>query len=229
MLGIIKDLEGIISGIKSVDDFIIFIEPIAPLFHVITHFFNNHVSIKEVSYPVLCYINILTDNSIQRIRAANNNTYTDDIFKIAVETLSIFCNYFAQAKSHITDTYHSQIKPICKILSIFVNIFTGNYVNIGSYFKMNPKLVLGVFKNLTEIMLSIRVEDVSSYLKKTKMVFKLIKCFYNDFYSIFLPIHNEAFDYLVKIVEEGTQSLESVSLVCSYEIVSFILLRWRSG
>jgi len=76
MLGIMKDLKGIISAIKSVDDFLIFIEPISKVFPTILVYINSHIGLKEVTFTILSFLEILTDNSVNKIRACNNgNNY----------------------------------------------------------------------------------------------------------------------------------------------------------
>lgn len=72
MLGIMKDLKGIVSAIKSIDSFIIFIEPITTVFPTILSYMNTHISIKEVTFTILTFLEILSDNSVNKIRSYCN-------------------------------------------------------------------------------------------------------------------------------------------------------------
>lgn len=60
-------------------------------------------------------------------------------------------------------------------------------------------MVIDIFKTLTELIFSIRLEDIMSHLKKTKVVFQILKIFYNDFLPQYLSIHYNAFDFIIKV------------------------------
>ena len=75
MLGILKDLKGIANSIKSIDDFLIFIEPISCVFSMILDFLVAHINLREVTYSILTFMEILSDNSVNKIQSRSNSIH----------------------------------------------------------------------------------------------------------------------------------------------------------
>jgi hypothetical protein len=87
----------------------------------------------------------------------------------------------------------------------------------------NPDNMKLLFKNIVYLCYSIKLEEYNNYIRKTLVVFDVIKSLFCD-YIKYIELDNKCyFDTVMGLVEEGTDSLYSKCIIKCHIIVRIFI------
>jgi len=123
----------------------------------------------------------------------------------------------------VKDDYLKHIKPSIILLKIFKNFFIGRFLHFGSYIQNehNLKQVETMFINICDLIISIKFENFLGHISKTNIAYYLIKVIFYEYVG-YLNIEEKFtkyFDFIVKLINEGLESLDNVVLITTHQIV----------
>jgi hypothetical protein len=143
------------------------------------------------------------------------------LLNLIYDTMKNYKNYMLNVTiGDSNDQYKKLIKPVILFLRIFKNLFSGKYIHFGTIASVNPNLIEEIFQLLCQLMFSIKIEDFLGYIKKTNVGYYIIKLTFCEYVKF---INSENFaqyvDIVLKLIEEGLESLDNVSLITTHQIV----------
>jgi len=121
------------------------------------------------------------------------------IFIIINEISEAFLKHYFNLNNKFSDQYKQQIKPINYILKIYLNIFSSGFVQLDIIKKIHPNMVESISIMLTQLIFSMKSEDIFGYVSKTGDIFKILKIIYIDFFLINISELIVHFDKFIKV------------------------------
>lgn len=135
--------------------------------------------------------------------------------------MATFKNYLSTLPLEAKDDYKTHIRPVLKIIKIFKNLFLGRYIHFGSLISMNLQIVEEMFLNLCELICSIKLENFLGHISKTNVAYYLLKVVFCEYIGYLnLDKFSNYLNVLMKMIEEGLESLDNVALISTHQIVT---------
>ena len=145
------------------------------------------------------------------------------------ETYYAYSNELVSQNQISLDFYKLMIKPKSLIFEIFKNIFEGNYIQFNIIKETKPEVLQRLFKVITNLIFSIKLEDIIGHISKLNSIYYVIKvifCYHIDIAS--LENEND-FDKVIQLVSEGIDSLDNCCVILSHSLVNKINSDLRLG
>jgi hypothetical protein len=145
------------------------------------------------------------------------------------------CEAFLQYSNEISlnlvgaQVYQYIIKPKAIIFHIFKNIFESNYIQFNMLKEAKPEILPRLFKVITNLIFSIKLEDIIGYISKLNPIYYVIKvifCYHIDIVSL---DNEENFDKVIQLAEDGLDSLDNTCIILTHSLVQIFNLDIRMG
>lgn len=233
LLGYVKDLEGIVAAITLKQEYKNFITKMFEAITVLGEFYKSNCHIAEVNISMLKLIVNISDNSSDRICFPLNSVLPVQFLNLACSMLTTYKYYLSTLPLDAKDDYIKHIKPVCLFIKIFKQFFLGRFVHFGSIISINASMIEDMFINLCELIFSIKLENFMGYIYKTNTAYYLLKVIFCEYINHF---NYEKFsvyiDPLMKMIEEGTDSLDNVAIISAHQIIfewGKAFIEWKRG
>lgn len=180
----INSVNALINSIENKNDYEITIEKIMPyLLSNLQNYFLSINKLNNTSIQILRLLCDITTNTKNRVYFSNVSQSPYHLLSLSKEFL---CHYYKIAKEITVNTekdkYAHQIKPISLYIRIFLNMF--NIIQLPLLLNSNYDYIKTLFDLLSELIFSLRPQDLIAYLHKLYGVFDLIKIIFCDFITV---------------------------------------------
>jgi hypothetical protein len=145
------------------------------------------------------------------------------------ETYYAYSNEMVSQNQIGQEFYKLMIKPKALIFEIFKNIFEGNYIQFNIIKETKPEALQRLFKVTTNLIFSIKLEDIIGHISKLNSIYYVIKvifCYHIDIASL---ENDSDFDKIIQLVSEGIDSLDNCCIILSHSLVNKNNLDLRLG
>ncbi len=222
--GYIKDLLGISSCLNSKLDYKNFLTKIYPSLLILKDFHCYNCHVPDINVAFLKLIENLTLDIPDRISFPSHSSMPIQILNLVYEVMSNFKNYLLKLTLNDKDDYLKHVKPVIIIMRAFRNLFTYKYIPFGTLLSINPSYVVEILYNLSELVFSIKLENLLGYVSKVNVAYSIVKIIYCEYLGCFdLKKFSPFCPNLIKLVSEGLECLDNVSLIQTHKIVKLNL------
>lgn len=144
-----------------------------------------------------------------------------EILNLAYEILQHYKNHIDNNQVHVDsqEEYLKKINPTVLIVKIFRNIFIGKYIQFGSLISMNKNYFQDILYSMCDLIFSIKLENILNYLSKTNVFYYILKVVFCEYVNYINPEFYKFGDFLVKLIQEGIDSLNNIVLITTHQIV----------
>lgn len=88
---------------------------------------------------------------------------------------------------------------------------------------MNKSFVQGILFSLCELILCIKCETILNYLNKTNVCIYILKVVFCEYANFLNPEFFKFSEVLIKLLEEGIDSLDNITLITTHQIVRYFI------
>ena len=180
-------LNGMIALVKSLNNQINYeltVEKIMPFIRLnYLNYFISSNTLNDNSIQILHLLNDITKNKKNRVYFSSTSQCPYNLITLSKELL---CHYYKIAKEisikNEEDKYRYQILPISLFTKILYNMFS--IIQMSLLVNSSYEFIKTLFTLLSEMIFSIKSEDVYAYNKELNHIFYVIKVIFCDYVKV---------------------------------------------
>ncbi|XP_046909071.2 ran-binding protein 16 [Dermatophagoides farinae] len=227
LIGISRDLRGLVYSFISRSNIMIFFNWIYPTYTPVFHaaidlWFND----PQVTTPVLKLYAEFVHNRSQRLQFDISSPNGILLFRDASKLLVNYGTKILMIRDIPSDRlYAMKLKGISICFSILKLALSGSYVNFGVFELYGDTALKDALNTFIKLILSISITDILEYPKLSQSYYVLLECIAQDHMKFLANLEPTVFLYIISSISEGLNSLDNVCTSCCSaldHIVSYI-------
>lgn len=206
IVGLLRDLRGILDATHNKRTFNLFFDSMFPLlFPLLGRVTETWCDDEKVMTAVLKFMQEFVHNRVQRIVFEQSSANGILLFK---EASSLLCTFGSRILSLPVrqDIYVEKYKGIRLMLNTLTNALSGNYVNFGVFALYNDPCLQNALDVSLQMCLQIPQADVLTYLKLSKAFYAFLEVLFRNHLNVLAGLDSVVFNQLIKLTHEGLQS-----------------------
>ncbi|KAJ6221671.1 hypothetical protein RDWZM_000216 [Blomia tropicalis] len=216
LIGIARDLRGLVFSFVSKSNIMIFFNWIypayTPVFHAAIDLWYND---PQVTTPILKLYAELVNNRSQRLQFDISSPNGILLFR---DTSKLLVNYGSKILMirDIADDqlYPMKLKGVSICFSILKLALSGSYVNFGVFQLYGDRALEDALNTIIKLILSISISDILEYPKLSQSYFVLLECIAQDHMKFLANLEPNVFLYIISSISEGLNSLDMICTAC---------------
>lgn len=206
LIGLLRDLRGIVETTHNKRTYNLFFDSMFPLLFPLLHrVTETWYEDEKVMTALLKFMQEFVLNRVQRIVFDQSSANGILLFK---EASKILCSFGSRILSVPVrqDIYREKYKGIQLMLNTLTNALNGNYVNFGVFALYNDNALQNALDVSLQMCLQIPQNDVLTYLKLSKSFYAFFEILFRNHLSVIAGLDTIVFNQLIKLTHEGLQS-----------------------
>lgn len=230
LIGLLRDIRGVVSACSSRRTYTYFFEWIYPDFTaVLQRAAIVYHAVPAVSTPLLKLYAELVYNKGQRLTFDSSSPSGILLFRDASAIVVAYGSRLLEQQLPAgKDVYAQKYKGISLCLLLFTRALAGNYVNFGVFALYGDRALSDCLEVTIQLCLSIPVVDIMAYAKVCKPYFTLMELLMRNHTAMLVELDTVVLRHISISLQEGLKSHEvAVSSQCAAALEHFAAYHWR--
>eukprot|EP01133_Synstelium_polycarpum_P004252 gene4252-4962_t len=200
IIGLMRDLRGIVCSTGNKRSFIQFFEWINPRFtDVLLRIVNSFYDASDVMVAVLKFLSEYVFNKQARL---NFDTSSPTGFIIFRETSKII---------HTYDLYKYKLKGISICMTIFTRCLHGGYCNFGVFDLFGDKSFYNFLDIVFQLLISITLEELMCFPKVSKIHILMLEVLCNNHTLTIIELNSKYFGHVMCSILKGLDTPQDIT------------------
>eukprot|EP01132_Coremiostelium_polycephalum_P005215 gene5215-6494_t len=226
IIGLFRDLRGIVTSADNKRSFSLFFEWIEPIFKdILIKVIKNWVDVPEVTTPVLKFVSEYAFNRYSRLIFPSSSPNGFLIFK---STSSVIVEYGSLILKHNfskTDLYKYKIKGLSICILTLTRCLVGNYCNYGVFELYQDNCFSKMLDTIFQLCLSVTLEELMNFPKVSRTYMSFLESLCNSCTQTILELNSNYFLHIMHSLHRSIDSQDATiaSIACQSidKIISF--------
>ncbi|KAM9979902.1 hypothetical protein ACTFIZ_006158 [Dictyostelium cf. discoideum] len=231
VIGLLRDLRGIITSANSKRSYLLFFEWIHLNFsEVLIKIINVWVDSPEVTTSLLKFISEFVFNRQSRLIFDSSSANGFIIFRDTSKILVSYASLILKANISKQDLYKYKIKGIQTSMLLFTRCLVGGYCNFGVFELYGDPSFTSAIDYIFQLCLSVSLDELMSFPKASKAYITMLEalCFGHTlsiiqlnqqyFIHIMKSLHRCLDSQDVTMSSSSCTSIEKIITVCYYQL-----------
>ncbi|KAI8330307.1 armadillo-type protein [Chlamydoabsidia padenii] len=202
-----RDLRGVMMAMQSKRNFGLFLNWFSPEYmSIVIRGMESWVQDPSVANTLLKFMAEFVHNKNQRLNFDVSSPNGVLMFKDASQLVYIYGRYILEKTVILNDRkYQEKYKGISICFQILTRCLSGKYVNFGVLWLYQDPSIGQAFKMMSQLILSIPLDDLMTLPKVTKAYFQLLDEFSAEQIKILPVMASKSFLSILEACEQGVQ------------------------
>eukprot|EP00310_Coccolithus_braarudii_P013215 CAMPEP_0183349442 /NCGR_PEP_ID=MMETSP0164_2-20130417/13624_1 /TAXON_ID=221442 /ORGANISM="Coccolithus pelagicus ssp braarudi, Strain PLY182g" /LENGTH=433 /DNA_ID=CAMNT_0025521157 /DNA_START=1 /DNA_END=1302 /DNA_ORIENTATION=+ len=218
LIGVLRDLRGVVASCSSRRSYTLFFEWIYPDFTpVLQRAAATYFHMPEVSTPLLKLYAELVYNKAQRLTFDSSSPNGILLFRDASSIVVAYGTaLLEQQLAPSADLYAVKFKGISLCLVLLTRALSGNYVNFGVFALYGDRALSDCLEVTLKLCLCMQLEDIMAYTKVCKAYFTLMELLMRNHTAMLVDLDTAVLRHICASLQEGLKSHEvAISSQCA--------------
>jgi len=230
LIGLLRDLRGVVSACSSRRTYTLFFEWIYPDFTpVLQRAAATYYAMPEVTTPLLKLYAELVYNKAQRLTFDSSSPNGILLFRDASSIVVSYGNAILKHQvSAGADMYAAKYKGISLCMLLLTRALSGNYVNFGVFALYGDRALSDCLEVTLQLCLSMKLEDIMAYTKVCKAYFALMELLMRNHTAMLVELDTAVLRHICASLQEGLKSHEvAISSQCAAALEHLAAYHYR--
>ncbi|XP_017472351.1 PREDICTED: exportin-7-like [Rhagoletis zephyria] len=216
LIGIARDLRGLVFSFVSKSNIMIFFNWIYPAYTPVFHAaIDMWCHDPQVTTPILKLYAELVNNRSQRLQFEISSPNGILLFRDASKLLVNYGSKILMIGDIAADQiYPLKLKGISICFSILKLALSGSYVNFGVFQLYGDRALDDALNTIIKLILSITISNILEYPKLSQSYYILLECIAQDHMKFLANLEPNVFFYIISSISEGLNSLDQICTAC---------------
>jgi len=230
MIGVLRDLRGIVAACSSRRTYTLFFEWIYPAFTpVLQRAAVTYYGMPEVTTPLLKLYAELVYNKAQRLTFDSSSPNGILLFRDASAIVVAYGNSILEHQLPAgADIYQSKYKGISLCLLLLTRALSGNYVNFGVFALYGDRALSDCLEVTIKLCLCMPLDEIMAYTKVCKAYFTLMELLMRNHTAMLVELDTAVLRHICSSLQEGLKSHEvAISSQCAAALEHLAAFHFR--